>query len=178
MDWINISASWKRLGLTSGFWSGRATPLRCSASREPTRRFKVTQAIICQWALASLCPHSCLVIYIVDNNRRLVTAGFSTERSWREWSTTRFSSRRSPGVFFSKNRQTWVESQFSSGCTTRRMLANYTDYNTDIWDPGFMTIFVAWQLIVTLDSIRNSCDVWICFIWCSLLVISTAKRCS
>ena len=35
-----------------------------------------------------------------------------------------------------------------------------TDYNTDNWEPGFMTIFVTWQLIVTLDSIRNSCDVF------------------
>ena len=34
-----------------------------------------------------------------------------------------------------------------------------TNYNTDNWEPGLMTIFVAWQLIVTLDSIRNSCDV-------------------
>ena len=34
-----------------------------------------------------------------------------------------------------------------------------TDYNTDNWETGFMTIFVTWQLIVTLDSIRNSCDV-------------------
>ena len=34
-----------------------------------------------------------------------------------------------------------------------------TDYNTDNWEPGLMTIFVTWQLIVTLDSIRNSCDV-------------------
>ena len=34
-----------------------------------------------------------------------------------------------------------------------------TDYITDNWKPGFMTIFVNWQLIVTLDSIRNSCDV-------------------
>ena len=34
-----------------------------------------------------------------------------------------------------------------------------TDYNTDNWDPESMTIFVAWQLRVTLDSIRNSCDV-------------------
>ena len=33
------------------------------------------------------------------------------------------------------------------------------DYNTDNWEPGLMTIFVTWQLIVTLDSIRNSCDV-------------------
>ena len=34
-----------------------------------------------------------------------------------------------------------------------------TDYNTDNWEPGFMTIFVTWQLIVTLDNICNSCDV-------------------
>ena len=34
-----------------------------------------------------------------------------------------------------------------------------TDYNTDNWEPGLMTIFVIWQLIVTPDSIRNSCDV-------------------
>ena len=27
--------------------------------------------------------------------------------------------------------------------------------------PGFITIFVTWQLILTLDSIRNSCDVFI-----------------
>ena len=27
------------------------------------------------------------------------------------------------------------------------------------WEPEFMTIIVTWQLIVTLDSIRNSCDV-------------------
>ena len=36
-----------------------------------------------------------------------------------------------------------------------------TDYNTDNWEPGLMTIFVTWQLIVTLDSIRNSCDVFL-----------------
>ena len=34
-----------------------------------------------------------------------------------------------------------------------------TDYNSDNWKPEFMTIFVTWQLRVTLDSIRNSCDV-------------------
>ena len=34
-----------------------------------------------------------------------------------------------------------------------------TVYNSDNWEPEFMTIFVIWQLIVTLDSIRNSCDV-------------------
>ena len=39
-----------------------------------------------------------------------------------------------------------------------------TDYNSDNWEPEFMTIFVIWQLIVTLDCIRNSCDVWrVCF---------------
>ena len=32
-----------------------------------------------------------------------------------------------------------------------------TDYNSDNWEPEFMTIFVTWQLIVTLDSIRNVC---------------------
>ena len=31
--------------------------------------------------------------------------------------------------------------------------------NTDNGEPGFMTIFVTWQLIVTLDNICNSCDV-------------------
>ena len=35
-----------------------------------------------------------------------------------------------------------------------------TDYNSDNWEPEFMTIFVIWQLIVTLDSIRNSFDVF------------------
>ena len=34
-----------------------------------------------------------------------------------------------------------------------------TDYKSDDWEPEFMTIFVTWQLIVILDSIRNSCDV-------------------
>ena len=34
-----------------------------------------------------------------------------------------------------------------------------TAYNSDNWEPEFMTIFVTWQLIVTLDSIRNYCDV-------------------
>ena len=36
-----------------------------------------------------------------------------------------------------------------------------TDYNSYNWEPKFMTIFVTWQLRVTLDSIRNSCDVYI-----------------
>ena len=35
-----------------------------------------------------------------------------------------------------------------------------TDYNSYDWEPEFMTIFVTWQSRVTLDSIRNSCDVF------------------
>ncbi len=35
-----------------------------------------------------------------------------------------------------------------------------TDYNYDNWEIEFLTIFVTWQLRVTVDSIRNSCDVW------------------
>ena len=31
-----------------------------------------------------------------------------------------------------------------------------TEYNSDNWETEFMTIFVAWQLGVTLDSICNS----------------------
>ena len=34
-----------------------------------------------------------------------------------------------------------------------------TDYSSDNWEIEFMTVFGNWQLIVTLDSIRNSCDV-------------------
>ena len=34
-----------------------------------------------------------------------------------------------------------------------------TNYNSDNWEPEFMTIFVTRQLRVTLDSIRKSCDV-------------------
>ena len=34
-----------------------------------------------------------------------------------------------------------------------------TDYNSENWEPEFMTIFVTWQLWDPLDSIRNSCDV-------------------
>ena len=32
-----------------------------------------------------------------------------------------------------------------------------TNYSSDNWEPEFMTIFGTWQLIVTLDSICNSC---------------------
>ena len=35
-----------------------------------------------------------------------------------------------------------------------------TDYNSNNWEPEFMTIFVTWQSRVTVDSIRNSCDVY------------------
>ena len=38
-----------------------------------------------------------------------------------------------------------------------------TDYNLENWEPEFMTIFVTWQLRATLDSIRNSCDVY--YVW-------------
>ena len=36
-----------------------------------------------------------------------------------------------------------------------------TYYNSDNWEPEFLTIFVTWHLRVTLDSIRNSCDVFL-----------------
>ena len=32
-------------------------------------------------------------------------------------------------------------------------------YISDSWEPDFRTIILTWQLRVTLDSIRNSCDV-------------------
>ena len=35
-----------------------------------------------------------------------------------------------------------------------------TDHNYDNWEPKFIIIFVTWQLRVTLDSVRNSCDVY------------------
>ena len=35
-----------------------------------------------------------------------------------------------------------------------------TDYNSYNWEPEFMTIFFMWQSRVTVDSIRNSCDVF------------------
>ena len=36
-----------------------------------------------------------------------------------------------------------------------------TDYNSDYWEPEFMTIFLIWQLRETLDNIRNSCSDWV-----------------
>ena len=41
------------------------------------------------------------------------------------------------------------------------------------YSPEFMTIFVAWQLRVTLDSIRNSCDV---FDWTYLFETAVCDR--
>ena len=38
-------------------------------------------------------------------------------------------------------------------------------YNNDNWEPYIMTIIVTWQLGITLDSIRNSCDVWTLWGW-------------
>ena len=35
-----------------------------------------------------------------------------------------------------------------------------TGYISDNWEPELLTIFVTWQLRMTLDSIRNSCDVF------------------
>ena len=52
--------------------------------------------------------------------------------------------------------------------TILQTCANWdTDYNSYNWELGFMTIFVTWQSIVTLDSIRNSCDVLVKFWWFS-----------
>ena len=58
-----------------------------------------------------------------------------------------------------------------------------TDYYSDNWEPEFMTVFVSWQLRVTLDSIRNSCDVYIKsqFNWCasnSISVLLLDSRCN
>ena len=33
------------------------------------------------------------------------------------------------------------------------------DYNSDNWEPKFVTLFMTWQFRVTLDRICNSCDV-------------------
>ena len=38
--------------------------------------------------------------------------------------------------------------------------------DSDSWEPNFMTIvIVTWQLRVTLDSLRNSCDVLLVHFW-------------
>ena len=54
---------------------------------------------------------------------------------------------------------TFFSNFFSNLCTSIGIW-DTADYSTDNWGPGFMTIFVTLQLIVTLDSIRNSCDVF------------------
>ncbi len=47
-----------------------------------------------------------------------------------------------------------------------------TDYNSYNWEPKFMTIFVTWQSRVTVDSIRNSCDVYFWGVdYCLLLLL-------
>ena len=45
----------------------------------------------------------------------------------------------------------------------QRLVTFQTLINFDNWEPECMTIFVVWQLRVTLDSIHNSCDVF--FFW-------------
>ena len=61
-----------------------------------------------------------------------------------------------------------------------------TDYNSDNWEPGVMVILVTWQLIVTLNSIRNSCDVFVLFsfeflflstVFCVFLFLVLSKLC-
>ena len=47
-----------------------------------------------------------------------------------------------------------------------------TDYNSDNREPELKEIFVTWQLIVTLDSIRNSCDVFISLSWTTFIGIN------
>ena len=46
----------------------------------------------------------------------------------------------------------------------KTILEIYDNWDTDCiydnWEPDGMTIFVTWHFRVTLDSIRNSCDVW------------------
>ena len=57
-----------------------------------------------------------------------------------------------------------------------------TDYIPDNWEPEFMTIFVTWQLRVTRDSIRNSCDVYIylglmvVFLFCFIVLQKASKE--
>ena len=57
-----------------------------------------------------------------------------------------------------------------------------TDYIPDNWEPEFMTIFVTWQLRVTRDSIRNSCDVYIylglmvVFLFCFIVLQKALKE--
>ena len=50
-----------------------------------------------------------------------------------------------------------------------------TDNNSDDWEPETMTIFVIWQLIVTLDSIRNSMFIKIYTKWKTLKDVKVMK---
>ena len=45
------------------------------------------------------------------------------------------------------------------GSSLHTLQLRHSDYYSDNWEPEFKTIFATWQLRVTLDSIRNSCDV-------------------
>ena len=56
----------------------------------------------------------------------------------------------------SKNFISWNRNDFKI-CETFDM--EDTNYNSDSWESEFVTIIVTWQLRVTVDSIRNSCDV-------------------
>ena len=73
------------------------------------------------------------------------------------------------GTFDQSDEETWPDQKRSTYLHTYISIREHpkgaiigtcdiwdTDYNTDNWEPGFMTIFVTWQVIVTLDSIRNS----------------------
>ena len=59
---------------------------------------------------------------------------------------------------------TWPNQQKDKPKTMKKTTLEFcdiwdTDYNYDNWYPEFMTIFVTWELRMTLDSICNSCDV-------------------
>ena len=65
-----------------------------------------------------------------------------------------------------RQRQIHWENTFKEGSlrlvTILQICDNWvTDYNSDNWEPELMTIFVTWQLIVTLDSISNSYVSWL-----------------
>ena len=53
-----------------------------------------------------------------------------------------------------------------------------TDNHSDNWEPEIMTIFVIWQLIVTLDSIRYSCDVFFAKneFWAHFAILGTTQN--
>ena len=51
-----------------------------------------------------------------------------------------------------------------------------TGYSSDNWEPEYMTIFGTGHLIVTLDSIRNSCDVLFIHAMCNVFMRSKKRR--